>query len=110
MAHSAISAAISDSGRDGIHLQSASHNNTVSRNTVTNSGRYGIASVAIKVYDPNTGAFLFEVAPDNNVITRNTVSGSIAFDLFAQAANGGSQINDLWAGNTFGTRNRPGLR
>ena len=35
------------------------------------------------------------------------------FDLFAQSARGsqdGDGINDLWSGNTHGTKNRPGLR
>ncbi len=103
---SVLSNVVTDSGRDGIHIQSASSNNTISRNTVTGSGRYGIASVPTK-FGPGLSA---EVAPSNNVISRNTVSGSVAFDLFAQAADGGPQVNDIWSGNTYGTKNRPGLR
>lgn len=100
---------VTDSGRDGIHIQSASHNNTVSRNTVTGSGRHGIASVPTKF-----GANLDqEAAPQNNVISRNVVTGSVAFDLYAQSASwyqNGQGVSDLWSGNTFNTRNRPGLR
>lgn len=100
---------VADSGRDGIHIQSASHNNTISRNTVTDSGRHGIASVPTK-FGENLDQ---EAAPQNNVISRNVVSGSIAFDLFAQSASwyqNGQGISDLWSDNTFGTKNRPGLR
>jgi parallel beta-helix repeat protein len=101
---------VDDSGRDGIQLRSNSHNNTVTRNTVTDSGRFGISSVPFQYgADPNYDV----VAPANNVIAGNTVTGSVAFDLFAQSAPGflgGDGINDLWSGNTFGTRNRPGLR
>ena len=100
---------VADSGRDGIHLQSASSNNTISRNTVTDSGRYGIASVPTR-FGEDLGA---EVAPTGNAISRNVVSGSLAFDLFARSASwdrGGDAVNDFWAGNTFGSKNRPGLR
>ncbi len=107
---SVLNNSVSDSGRDGIHLQSNSYNNTVARNTVTGSGRYGIASVPT-VYGADPAYDV--VAPAGNVIVGNTVSGSGAFDLFALSVPGsqnGEAINDLWAGNTYGTKNRPGLR
>lgn len=75
-------------GSSGIILQSLASNNSITQNTSSSNGAYGIYVAGVDV----TG----------NSIVFNTVTGNGIFDLFDLfEAEDCSISNNLWSGNTF---------
>ncbi|WHI47719.1 right-handed parallel beta-helix repeat-containing protein [Microbulbifer sp. VAAF005] len=76
------------SGSSGITLQSLASNNSITQNTSSNNGAYGI--------------YVAGVDTTGNSIVFNTVTGNGIFDLFDLfETEDCSNNNNLWSGNTF---------
>jgi parallel beta-helix repeat protein len=90
---------IDGSAANGIALDHVSSDNEVQRNTITNSGRYGIVIFGAGV----SGAGTPYPGSDDNLVRGNRVSGSAVKDMNDENAACGS--ND-WIKNTFLTANQ----